>query len=80
MAIYLCYGCDEYKDSDDGCYESYAAKQNETGEKQFKDVCVECHDLEVEKCFLCPDCDKPYESEWHEGKTCSPERARIAND
>ncbi len=49
MAIYLCYGCDEYMDSDDGCYESMMAKLKEVGEKQFADVCEECHEKELEK-------------------------------
>ena len=70
MAIYLCYGCDEYKDSDDGSYESMIAKTKEVGEKQFQDVCEECHDAEVEKLGYCSDCGKPYDSEWHVGKSC----------
>lgn len=49
MAIYLCYGCDNYLDSDDGCYESTIAKLKEIGEKKFENVCEECHGIEVDE-------------------------------
>lgn len=48
MAIYLCYGCKRYLDSDDGCYESRMAKLKEEGEHRFENVCEECHELEQE--------------------------------
>lgn len=48
MSIYLCYGCDNYMDSDDGCYESITAKLKEKGEHQFQNVCELCHEAELE--------------------------------
>jgi len=49
MVIYLCYGCDTYLDSDEGCYESMLAKLRETGAHKFENVCEECHESEMDE-------------------------------
>ena len=49
MSMHRCYGCQELKDSDEGCEESKLAPMLEHGENKFQLICEDCYQSEMEE-------------------------------